>query len=97
LEKRIPEEISRGNQRRHRETVEVLIQDWDTDIINDVVRSEDYKKEMLMVLEKNKIGNRSKRSTSNKPFKFYTDGSLINRGREDEYIRMGAAWIQIEK
>ena len=84
---------------------EVLITDWDIKIIQDLVESEEYKKDLTKALLNNKFPNHTASNTfptsyynsaldHNSAFEFYTDGSLINRGAKEEETKMGAAWLQ---
>ena len=84
--------IGTGN-RNHERIQEVAIQDWDIEIIENLVDSEQHRDELIKALNKNKL---EMISNSSRCFKFYTDGSLVNRGSRSNQTKMGAAWIQVE-
>jgi exonuclease III/ribonuclease HI len=96
LEEFVPKEKQEGNNER---VSEVLIEDWDEEIIKSLIRSEEYRDGLIKRLWENKRGQSQENMVlqgTSWEYEYYTDGSLIDRGIEEEAkeTRMGAAWIQ---
>jgi hypothetical protein len=85
-------QITENNNTSHKNMMPlVLIDNWDVEIIKELVTSDEHKEELIEALLNN---NHILQQNPQKLFEFYTDGSLINRGIEGKEARMGAAWIQ---
>ena len=71
---------------------EVLITNWNIDIIKELVESEDYRQDLTEALLNNKL---MASKDSDQIYEFYTDGSLVDRGKGRDQTKMGAAWLQV--
>ena len=90
LEGFVPEEeefkIGRNKKENGREElIEVLIKDWDEEIITSMIESEEYRDTLIERLLENRKGQQDEDTE----YEYYTDGSLIDRGTEN--TKMGAA------
>jgi len=104
LEDNMPEgrqnKDNKGESEREKVTG-VLIEDWDEKIVKDLVKSKEYRDSLISKLWENKRALRQENTAQQETgleceYEYYTDGSLIDRGIEEEMkeTKMGAAWIQ---
>ena len=94
LEGNVPRKRINGSKGQTEELIGVWIEDWDEKIVRDLVEPGVHRDGIIERLRDNKKAQTWLQSDSE--YEYYTDGSLINRGKEGdiEEIQMGAAWIQ---